>query len=70
MESGLEVTFPVAGNPRLEGKPEAELDHIELSPFGLHWPDLDEDSVHSRNPRRQLRPASAPGCVALTLGRR
>jgi hypothetical protein len=43
MESGLEIAFPVKGNPRLEGKPHEQLDHIELSPFGLHWPDLDED---------------------------
>jgi len=43
MESGLEIAFPVRGNPRLEGKLHAQLDHIELSPFGLHWPDLDED---------------------------
>ncbi len=43
MESGLEIAFPVEGNPRLEGKPAAQLDHIELSPFGLHWPELDED---------------------------
>ena len=43
MESGIEVAFPVAGNPRLEGRPPEQLDHIELSPFGLHWPDLDED---------------------------
>jgi len=43
MASGLEIAFPVKGNPRLEGKPHGQLDHIELSPFGLHWPDLDED---------------------------
>jgi hypothetical protein len=43
MESGLEIAFPVEGNPRLEGQPHRALDHIELSPFGLHWPDLDED---------------------------
>lgn len=43
MESGLEFAFPVRGNPRLEGKPHDQLNHIELSPFGLHWPDLDED---------------------------
>jgi len=43
MESGLELSFPVAGNPRLEGKPHEQLDRIEISPFGLHWPDLDED---------------------------
>ncbi len=43
MESGLEIAFPVEGNPRLAGKPHDQLDRIELSPFGLHWPDLDED---------------------------
>ena len=43
MESGLEVAFPVRGNPRLEGKTNEQLGHIELSPFGLHWPKLDED---------------------------
>lgn len=43
MESGLEISFPVAGNPRLEDKPEEQLANIEFSPYGLHWPDLDED---------------------------
>jgi hypothetical protein len=43
MESGLEVSFPVRGNPRLEGQPEDKLGQIEISPHGLHWPDLDED---------------------------
>ncbi len=43
MESGLEIRFPVSGNPRLSrGTPE-QLGKIEISPFGLHWPDLDED---------------------------
>ena len=43
MESGLELAFPVRGNARLEGKPQDQLDRIEISPFGLHWPDLEED---------------------------
>lgn len=43
MESGLELAFPVRGNPRLEGQPEEKLNDIEISPFGLHWPSLDED---------------------------
>ena len=43
MHSGLEVKFPVAKNPRLaKGSPQ-QLRHMEISPFGLHWPDLDED---------------------------
>lgn len=43
MRSGAEVRFPVQENPRLtRGTPE-QLGNIEISPFGLHWPDLDED---------------------------
>ena len=43
MKSGIEIRFPVAGNKRLaHGTPE-QLSNIELSPYGLHWPDLDED---------------------------
>ncbi|MBV9659455.1 MAG: DUF2442 domain-containing protein [Verrucomicrobia bacterium] len=43
MESGVEVHFPVAKNPRLAGGSEEQLSQIEISPFGLHWPALDED---------------------------
>jgi len=43
MESGVEIRFPIAGNPRLsQGTPD-QLNNIEISPFGLHWPGLDED---------------------------
>ncbi len=43
MESGAQMHFPVSENPRLSrGTPE-QLNNIEISPFGLHWPDLDED---------------------------
>ena len=43
MESGVEVRFPVAKNPRLSKGTPAQLNNIEISPFGIHWPDLDED---------------------------
>lgn len=43
MESGIEVKFPVAGNPRLAVGTPQQLNRIEISPYGLHWPDLDED---------------------------
>ena len=43
MDSGLEYRFPIAGNSRLETASEADLNEIEISPFGLHWPKLDED---------------------------
>jgi hypothetical protein len=40
MASGLDFSFPIQGNPRLEGKPDQLLAEIEVSPFGLHWPVL------------------------------
>lgn len=43
MESQVEIRFPVAGNPRLSQGTPQQLNNIEVSPFGLHWPDLDED---------------------------
>ena len=47
MCSGSEVRFPVALNPRLARGTPQELANIELSPFGMHWPDLDEAlSIH------------------------
>ena len=43
MPSGLEIRFPVVRNPRLAKGNDAQLNHVEVSPLGLHWPDLDED---------------------------
>ncbi len=43
MESGVEVRLPIAGNPRLEKGNPQQLNNIDISPFGLHWPNLDED---------------------------
>ena len=43
MDSGSEVRFPVSENPRLARGAAAQLNNIEISAFGLHWPDLDED---------------------------
>lgn len=43
MQSGTNLRFPVAQNPRLARGTAKELNNIELSPFGIHWPDLDED---------------------------
>ena len=43
MESGVEIRFPVAGNFRLAKGTPQQLNHVEVSPYGLHWPDLDED---------------------------
>lgn len=43
MASGAEIRFPVAENPRLARGNESQLNKIEISSFGLHWPELDED---------------------------
>ncbi len=43
MQSGAEIRFPVAANPRLAAATSGQLNNVEISPFGLHWPDLDED---------------------------
>jgi hypothetical protein len=43
MPSGLEIRFPAARNPRLAKGDDAQLNNVEVSPFGVHWPDLDED---------------------------
>ena len=43
MHSGDTLRFPIAASPRLASATYAQLDDITLSPFGLHWPQLDED---------------------------
>ncbi len=40
---GVTRRFPVRENPRLAGASHEDLNRIEISPFGLHWPNLDED---------------------------
>lgn len=41
--SGEERSMPLAWFPRLYNASPAERDRFELSPMGIHWPDLDED---------------------------
>lgn len=43
METGVEIKFPVEKNTRLRDGMPAQLNNIEISPLGLHWPDIDED---------------------------
>ena len=43
LETGGEIRFAVAENPRLAKGTETQLNHVEISPFGIHWPELDED---------------------------
>ena len=43
MESGATFSFPSSAYERLSRATGQQLADIELSPFGLHWPQLDED---------------------------
>ncbi len=43
MDRDVQIRFPVAGNPRLAKGTPQQLSNMEASPFGLHWPDLDEE---------------------------
>jgi len=39
----VEIRFAITASARLARGTEEQLKNIEVSPFGLHWPDLDED---------------------------
>jgi hypothetical protein len=43
MESGIEFSFPCSAYPRLAAATATERENMELSPMGIHWPDIDED---------------------------
>lgn len=40
---GRVVSAPLSWFPRLEAASTEERNAVEISPLGLHWPDLDED---------------------------
>jgi len=41
--SGEERSMPLGWFPRLHNASQAERERFELSPFGVHWPSVDED---------------------------
>ena len=43
MKNGRVIRFRASLNPRLAKATPAQLARVDVSPFGLHWPDLDED---------------------------
>ena len=43
MESEATFSFPSSAYERLSRATSQQIADIELSPFGLHWPQLDED---------------------------
>ena len=40
---GTSLSFPIAGNWRLENATPEQLNNVEIDDDGLHWPDIDED---------------------------
>lgn len=43
LASGIELVFSCSDCPRLARATEAQRANMELSPMGIHWPDVDED---------------------------
>jgi hypothetical protein len=43
LEDGTHLAFPVTLTERLKKASPVELEEIELLPFSLHWPLIDED---------------------------
>ena len=43
LPDGTNLSFPIAGNWRLEGATPDQLCNIEVDEDGLRWPDIDDD---------------------------
>lgn len=37
------VSFALSKNRKLSKASKKQIQNVELSPFGIHWPELDED---------------------------
>ncbi len=42
-KKGIEKSMPLKWFPRLEKATEQQKRNFELSPFGIHWEEIDED---------------------------
>ena len=43
LPTGVNFSFPISGNWRLEAGTSTQLNNIEVDEEGIHWPELDED---------------------------
>ena len=43
LPDGTSLSFPIAGNWRLENATPEQLNNVEIDEDGLHWPDIDEN---------------------------
>jgi hypothetical protein len=42
-DGGTEIRFPANGNSRLASGTPEQISNMQVTRFGIHWPDLDED---------------------------
>ncbi len=58
LESGQTGSLPLSAFPRLYNATDEQRKNFRLSPFGIHWPDIDEDlSFDGFFYQKGLRPA-------------
>ena len=43
LPNGIDFSFPIVGNWRLEDATVDQLNNMEIDEDGIHWPDIDED---------------------------
>ena len=43
LPNGIDLSFPIVGNWRLEDATVEQLNNMEIDEDGIHWPDIDED---------------------------
>lgn len=43
LSDGKTLCFPASISPRLAAASEAQRQNVELLPFTMHWPEIDED---------------------------
>jgi len=66
LADGRKIATPLTWYPLLRGASHAVRNTFELSPFGIHWPDLDEDlSIEGmlKGARYPVARQSVPGTV-------
>ena len=70
LANGQKVVRPLSWYPhRLEATPKQRANY-ELSPFGVHWPDIDEESEHRRDARGRQGARRQGAGAGVTMRRR
>ena len=62
LADGWILQTPLWWYPRLSSASPADRDVVELTPFGLHWPQIDEDISLASMLRGQKAPGAQPPC--------